>query len=61
MACPARIESIIRTRKWLEMSGNSLAQKSSGEDRTPFELFIGGVMGSEEELRRLLDTSADGK
>jgi hypothetical protein len=48
-------------RKPFEVLIEGLLLKKSGEDRTPFELFIGGVMGSEEELRRLLDTSADGK
>jgi hypothetical protein len=34
--------------------------KESGEDRTAIELFIAGVLGWEADLRRFLDTSADG-
>ena len=30
-------------------------ETSSGEDRTPFELFIAGVRGWEADLRRRLD------
>jgi hypothetical protein len=35
--------------------------KASGEDRTPFELFIAGARGWEAGMRRILDALANGK
>jgi hypothetical protein len=36
-------------------------EAASGEDRRAVELYIAGVRGWEPNLRRLLDTSADGE
>jgi hypothetical protein len=61
MDFPAKIESTVRTRKWLEITGNSQDQKPSGEDRTAIELFIAGVRGWKSELQRFLNDSAGRK